>query len=176
MGDFGLAQKVTEPLFSVCGTPTYVAPEILAETGYGLKVQFFRLIYDLCFVLLSGPWLYLIFLKFQIDVWAAGVILYILLCGFPPFVSATNNQEELFTRILAARFAFTSPYWDNISDSAKDLVAHMLQPVPELRLSAEDVLDHPWLAVRFCASFYNLFIIFRNLYRELIIFSRKQGV
>lgn len=118
VGDFGLAQKVTEPLFSVCGTPTYVAPEILAETGYGLKI----------------------------DVWAAGVILYILLCGFPPFVSATNDQEELFTRILAARFAFTSPYWDDISDSAKDLVAHMLQPVPELRLSAEDVLDHPWLA------------------------------
>ncbi|XP_052125564.1 serine/threonine-protein kinase GA29083 isoform X2 [Frankliniella occidentalis] len=119
VGDFGLAQKVTEPLFSVCGTPTYVAPEILAETGYGLKI----------------------------DVWAAGVILYILLCGFPPFVSTTNDQEELFTRILAARFAFTSPYWDDISDSAKDLVAHMLQPVPELRLSAEDVLDHPWLAL-----------------------------
>lgn len=79
--------------------------------------------------------------------WAAGVILYILLCGFPPFVSSTNDQEELFTRILAARYAFTSPYWDDISDSAKDLVSHMLQPVPELRLSAEDVLDHPWLAV-----------------------------
>ena len=62
-------------------------------------------------------------------------------------MSATNDQEELFSRILAAQYAFTSPYWDNISYSAKDLVTDMLQPVPELRLSAEDVLDHPWLAV-----------------------------
>merc|ERR1712029_911199 len=68
LGDFGLAQLVSEPLYTVCGTPTYVAPEILAETGYGVKV----------------------------DVWATGVIMYILLVGFPPFSSRTNNQEELF--------------------------------------------------------------------------------
>jgi len=58
LGDFGLACYVTEPLLTVCGTPTYVAPEILKESGYGLEV----------------------------DVWAAGIIMYILLCGFPPFV------------------------------------------------------------------------------------------
>ncbi|KAK2581665.1 hypothetical protein KPH14_002163 [Odynerus spinipes] len=118
LGDFGLAQVVRENLYTVCGTPTYVAPEILAETGYGLKI----------------------------DVWAAGVILYILLCGFPPFVSPENEQEELFERILSGQYEFTSPYWDTISDSAKQLISNMLQAQPELRFSAEDVLDHPWLA------------------------------
>ncbi|XP_074094742.1 uncharacterized protein LOC141524614 [Cotesia typhae] len=117
LGDFGLAQIVTGPLYTVCGTPTYVAPEILEETGYGLKI----------------------------DVWAAGVILYILLCGFPPFVSPENDQEELFERILSGQYEFTSPYWDPISDSAKQLISNMLQAQPELRFSAEDVLDHPWL-------------------------------
>lgn len=121
LGDFGLAQVVRDPLYAVCGTPTYVAPEILAETGYGLKI----------------------------DVWAAGVILYILLCGFPPFVSPENEQEELFERILSGQYIFTSPYWDNVSDSAKQLISNMLQAQPELRFSAEDVLDHPWLAQSF---------------------------
>ncbi|XP_066587244.1 serine/threonine-protein kinase GD17699 isoform X2 [Prorops nasuta] len=117
LGDFGLAQVVREPLYTVCGTPTYVAPEILGECGYGLKI----------------------------DVWAAGVILYILLCGFPPFVSPENDQEELFERILSSRYEFTAPYWDAISESAKQLISNMLQAQPELRFSAEDVLDHPWL-------------------------------
>lgn len=64
-------------------------------------------------------------------------------------MSANNNQEELFDRILCGQYEFTSPYWDPISDSAKDLIAHMLQVQPELRFSAEDVLDHHWLAVSF---------------------------
>ena len=86
---------------------------------------------------------------FQIDVWAAGVILYILLCGFPPFVSTNNDQEELFDHILTGHYEFTSPYWDEVSLSAKDLIAHMLQVQPEFRFSAEDVLDHLWLAVSY---------------------------
>ncbi|XP_023247402.1 serine/threonine-protein kinase GA29083-like [Copidosoma floridanum] len=119
LADFGLAQIVTEPLYTVCGTPTYVAPEILAEVGYGLKI----------------------------DVWAAGVILYILLCGFPPFVSTDNEQEKLFEKILCGQYEFTSPYWDSISSSAKELILNMLQAQPELRFSAEDVLDHSWLSI-----------------------------
>lgn len=75
------------------------------------------------------------------------MILYILLCGFPPFVSTDNEQEKLFERILSGQYEFTSPYWDNISQSAKELISNMLQAQPELRFSAEDVLDHPWLLV-----------------------------
>ncbi|KAK9498719.1 hypothetical protein O3M35_003292 [Rhynocoris fuscipes] len=116
VGDFGLAQKVDQPLFTVCGTPTYVAPEILNETGYGL----------------------------EIDVWAMGVILYIMLCGFPPFVSPNNDQEELFDDILNGQYGFPSPYWDDVSELARDLISHMLQSNPDVRFSAEDVLDHPW--------------------------------
>ena len=83
---------------------------------------------------------------FQIDVWAAGVILYSLLCGFPPFVSS-DNEQKLFELILNGQYDFSSPYWDNISPSAKELISNMLQSQPELRFTAEDVLDHPWLLV-----------------------------
>ncbi|KAJ8297922.1 hypothetical protein KUTeg_024453 [Tegillarca granosa] len=57
--------------------------------------------------------------SYKVDVWASGVILYILLCGFPPFVSTNNDQEELFDQILDGKFEFTSPFWDEISDSSK---------------------------------------------------------
>ena len=115
LGDFGLAQEVTnEMLFTVCGTPTYVAP-------------------------------------------ATGVILFILLCGYPPFVSPTNDQEELFDAILAGTFEFASPYWDDASESAKDLITLMLHVDPELRFSAAQVLQHPWITVsigRNCLFFF----------------------
>ncbi|KAK3554523.1 hypothetical protein QTP70_024429 [Hemibagrus guttatus] len=117
LGDFGLATVVEGPLYTVCGTPTYVAPEIIAESGYGLKV----------------------------DIWAAGVITYILLCGFPPFRSENNVQEELFDQILQGHVDFPSPYWDNITDSAKELIGHMLRVNSEMRYLAEDILCHPWV-------------------------------
>ncbi|XP_031618711.1 serine/threonine-protein kinase GL21140 isoform X1 [Contarinia nasturtii] len=116
LADFGLACEVTEPLTAVCGTPTYVAPEILMETGYGLKI----------------------------DVWAAGIILYILLCGFPPFVSPDNEQEPLFDAILSGVYEFPEPYWNDIGQEVRDCIANMLQLDPDLRFSSEDVLDHPW--------------------------------
>lgn len=84
---------------------------------------------------------------FQIDVWAAGVILYILLCGFPPFSSPDGDQEKLFDAILSARLEFPAPHWERVSAGAIDLVANMLRPQPELRFAAEDVLDHAWMAV-----------------------------
>ena len=69
------------------------------------------------------------------------------MCGFPPFVSTSNNQEELFEKILSGHYEFTLPYWNDISDTAKELISNMLQSQPELRFSAEDVLDHPWFMV-----------------------------
>ncbi|XP_004704276.1 serine/threonine-protein kinase DCLK3 [Echinops telfairi] len=117
LADFGLAKLVVRPIFTVCGTPTYVAPEILSEKGYGLEV----------------------------DMWAAGVILYILLCGFPPFRSPERDQDELFSIIQRGHFEFLPPYWDNISEAAKDLVSHLLVVDPHRRYTAHQVLQHPWI-------------------------------
>uniref|UniRef100_A0A8C6SI07 Serine/threonine-protein kinase DCLK2 n=1 Tax=Neogobius melanostomus TaxID=47308 RepID=A0A8C6SI07_9GOBI len=119
LGDFGLATTVNGPLFAVCGTPTYVAPEIIAEKGYGVKV----------------------------DIWAAGVIMYILLCGFPPFrgCGSGKEQDELFEQILHGHFEFPSPHWDGVSAAAKGLVSGMLQLDVEQRFSAVEVLEHPWV-------------------------------
>ncbi|XP_061685616.1 serine/threonine-protein kinase DCLK2 isoform X2 [Syngnathoides biaculeatus] len=117
LGDFGLATVAEGPLTTVCGTPTYVAPEIIAESGYGVKV----------------------------DIWAAGVITYILLCGFPPFRSESNKQEELFEQILLGRLDYPSPYWDNITHSAKELIGKMLLVNAEARYSAREVQAHPWV-------------------------------
>lgn len=118
LGDFGLATEVNGPQYVVCGTPTYVAPEVIAETGYGLKI----------------------------DVWSAGVIAYILLCGFPPFSSPTENQDELFDLIMKGKFTFPSPHWDDISASAKDVISGMLNTDASQRLSATQVLEHKWVA------------------------------
>lgn len=107
----------------------------------------------------------------QIDVWAAGVIMYILLCGFPPFVSPENEQEELFERILSGHYEYTAPYWDSVSESAKQLISNMLQIQPELRFSAEDVLDHPWLAVNIHSLYISLTI--RSLSLSLSLIIRK---
>uniref|UniRef100_A0A8C7Y6P6 Doublecortin-like kinase 3 n=1 Tax=Oryzias sinensis TaxID=183150 RepID=A0A8C7Y6P6_9TELE len=115
--NFGLAMVVTEPVFTICGTPTYVAPEILHETGYGVAV----------------------------DVWALGVILFVLLCGFPPFRSRERDQEELFKLIKQAQLHFPSPYWDSISEEAKSLVRCLLEVDPTLRLTSEQTLQHPWV-------------------------------
>nr|XP_058933121.1 serine/threonine-protein kinase DCLK3 [Kogia breviceps] len=117
LADFGLAKHVVRPIFTVCGTPTYVAPEILSEKGYGLEV----------------------------DMWAAGVILYVLLCGFPPFRSPERDQDELFNIIQLGHFEFLAPYWDNISDAAKDLVSRLLVVDPKKRYTAHQVLQHPWI-------------------------------
>lgn len=80
----------------------------------------------------------------QIDVWAAGIILYILLCGFPPFVSPDNQQEPLFDAILLGVYEFPEPYWTDIGEGVRDLISNMLQSDPDVRFTSEDILDHYW--------------------------------
>lgn len=118
LADFGLAVEVGDnPLFSVCGTAFYVSPEMLNETGYDYKV----------------------------DVWSTGVICFILLCGYPPFTSENeSNQDELFDAILAGDFQFAPPYWSKISQHAKNLIKCMLTVDPEQRYTAEQVFKNPW--------------------------------
>lgn len=119
VADFGLARVVSgkDLMKTACGTPGYVAPEILKNQGYD-----------------SGA----------VDVWSAGVILYILLCGFPPFYE--EELPALFEQILHARYDFPSPWWDAISKEAKDLVTKMLHLDPKTRLTAKQVCQHPWIS------------------------------
>ena len=118
VADFGLARVVSgkDMMKTACGTPGYVAPEILKNQGYD-----------------SGA----------VDLWSAGVILYILLCGFPPFYE--EELPALFEQILQARYDFPSPWWDKISKPAKDLVNGLLTIDPKKRLTADQVLKDPWI-------------------------------
>uniref|UniRef100_A0A8V0ZKG5 Calcium/calmodulin dependent protein kinase I n=1 Tax=Gallus gallus TaxID=9031 RepID=A0A8V0ZKG5_CHICK len=79
-----------------------------------------------------------------VDCWSIGVIAYILLCGYPPFYD--ENDAKLFEQILRAEYEFDSPYWDDISDSAKDFIRHLMEKDPDKRFTCEQALQHPWIA------------------------------
>ncbi|KAB2034773.1 hypothetical protein ES319_D04G107000v1 [Gossypium barbadense] len=114
--DFGLSMffKPGEIFNDVVGSPYYVAPEVL-QKHYGLEC----------------------------DVWSAGVIIYILLCGVPPFWDET--EQGIFEQVMRGELDFTSEPWPSISNSAKDLVRRMLIKDPKKRLTAHEVLCHPWV-------------------------------
>ena len=119
LADFGFAKSTeqtdTGRLMTDCGSPWYVAPEILNGHLYGTKV----------------------------DMWSLGVIIYILLCGAPPFHD--TNQARLFKKIKTADYKFFSPSWDNISNDAKDLIRHLIELDPAKRYDCKQCLAHPWL-------------------------------
>jgi serine/threonine protein kinase len=119
ISDFGLSKVVEKKkmMQTCCGTPGYVAPEVLRYAGYGPEV----------------------------DIWSLGVLLYVLLCGFPPFYD--ENDAELFAQIQTGKFEFISPYWDTISKEAKDLITKLLCVDPKKRLTAEQALTHPWFSI-----------------------------
>ncbi|KAI3822675.1 hypothetical protein L1987_10270 [Smallanthus sonchifolius] len=114
--DFGLSVffKPGETFNDVVGSPYYVAPEVLLKS--------------------YGP---------EADIWSAGVILYILLCGVPPFWGESEN--EIFEEVLRGKLNFSSDPWPSISESAKDLVRKMLVRNPRKRITAHEVLCHPWV-------------------------------
>ncbi|VAH28809.1 unnamed protein product [Triticum turgidum subsp. durum] len=114
--DFGLSVFFTpgERFSEIVGSPYYMAPEVL-KRNYGQEV----------------------------DVWSAGVILYILLCGVPPFWAET--EQGVAQAIIRSVIDFKRDPWPRVSDNAKDLVRGMLNPDPRRRLTAQQVLDHPWL-------------------------------
>ncbi|CAI9760900.1 unnamed protein product [Fraxinus pennsylvanica] len=116
--DFGLSIffKPGDIFTDVVGSPYYVAPEVLCK----------------CY----GP---------EADVWSAGVMIYILLCGVPPFWG--ESEQEIFEEVLHGDIDFSSDPWPNISESAKDLVKKMLVRDPKRRLTAHEVLCHPWVQV-----------------------------
>ncbi|KAA6388415.1 MAG: putative Calcium/calmodulin-dependent protein kinase type 1 [Streblomastix strix] len=118
ISDFGLSKVVDKKrmMSTCCGTPGYVAPEVLSYTGYGPEV----------------------------DMWSLGVLMYVLLCGFPPFYD--DNDAVLFQIIQKGEFEFISPYWDTISASAKDLISKLLIVDPKKRYNVNQSLKHPWFS------------------------------
>lgn len=120
LADFGLAAEMPTDhgvLTTICGTPTYVAPEVLNKTGYGCKV----------------------------DIWAAGVILYAILVGFPPFQSSDGSEQDLFSAIMSGEFSFPSPSWDDVSWSVRHLIMCLIQTDPFHRYSAGELLSDEWM-------------------------------
>lgn len=120
LADFGFAHRVTSEtcLTTQCGTPGYVAPEVLEGIAYGVKS----------------------------DMWSIGVITYILLGGYPPFIE--SNQRELFRKIRKAQFEFHPEYWGQVSQDAKDLISALLTADPSKRLSAKEALQNGWITER----------------------------
>merc|ERR1711991_593148 len=118
IADFGLSRMVNEAAMmkTACGTPTYVAPEVLTNTGYGPGV----------------------------DMWSIGVITYILLCGFPPFYG--DSIPLLFEQILKGSYDYPVDYWEDVSDEAIDFIDHLLVVDRKTRYTAKQALEHPWLS------------------------------
>jgi len=116
IADFGLSKDFgAEQMATSCGTPDYVAPEVLGGQPYDSAV----------------------------DIWSIGVITYVLLCGFPPFYG--ESQPELFENIMKGNYDFPDPEWSGVSEDAKDFIRKMLVVDPEKRYNAEQCLKDKWL-------------------------------
>eukprot|EP00270_Netrium_digitus_P009791 TRINITY_DN299_c0_g1_i1.p1 TRINITY_DN299_c0_g1~~TRINITY_DN299_c0_g1_i1.p1 ORF type:complete len:526 (+),score=132.98 TRINITY_DN299_c0_g1_i1:135-1712(+) len=128
--DFGLSAffKPGEGLARHCGSPMYMAPEVVRWRPGAWSANKKPPLY--------GP---------EADIWSAGVIIYALLSGFPPFYHSSHSSIEIFKAVLRAQPSFSIPPWPSISDEAKDLVRSMLNPDPAKRPTAHQVLCHPWI-------------------------------
>uniref|UniRef100_A0A8K9WVE5 calcium/calmodulin-dependent protein kinase n=1 Tax=Oncorhynchus mykiss TaxID=8022 RepID=A0A8K9WVE5_ONCMY len=121
LADFGLAIEVQgdeQAWFGFAGTPGYLSPEVLRKDPYGKPV----------------------------DIWACGVVLYILLVGYPPFWD--EDQHKLYQQIKAGAYDFPSPEWDTVTPEAKNLINQMLTINPTKRITADQALKHPWVCQR----------------------------
>lgn len=116
IADFGLSKIVWDKeTMTPCGTVGYTAPEIVKDERYSKSV----------------------------DMWALGCVLYTLLCGFPPFYD--ESIEVLTEKVAKGQFTFLSPWWDDISKSAQDLISHLLTVDPDKRYTIKEFLSHPWI-------------------------------
>ncbi|KAF2662031.1 Pkinase-domain-containing protein [Lophiostoma macrostomum CBS 122681] len=116
IADFGLSKVIWDSqTMTPCGTVGYTAPEIVKDERYSKSV----------------------------DMWALGCVLYTLLCGFPPFYD--ESIQTLTEKVARGQYTFLSPWWDDISKSAQDLVSHLLTVDPEKRYDINQFLDHPWI-------------------------------
>ncbi|XP_072783268.1 ribosomal protein S6 kinase alpha-2 isoform X1 [Taeniopygia guttata] len=122
--DFGFAKQLRAEnglLMTPCYTANFVAPEVLKRQGYDAAC----------------------------DIWSLGILLYTMLAGFTPFANGPDDTpEEILARIGSGKYALTGGNWDSVSDTAKDIVSKMLHVDPHQRLTAVQVLRHPWIVNR----------------------------
>jgi len=142
VADFGLASFDRNMLLKTsCGTLTYAAPEILKNERYGKPV----------------------------DLWAAGIICYILLSGYPPF--GGESDCELLNSVVSGSFEYFSPEWDEISDNAKDFINKLLTVDPHKRMTIKEAINHPWIATEATDSFNKKLLVAENIKKN---FTAKQ--
>ena len=117
VSDFGLARFIDGETLATttCGTPGYVAPEVLEQKPYN----------EAC------------------DFWSVGVVMFILLSGSPPFYDEDNF--ELFEKIKKCEYDMTSPQWESVSSEAKDFISKLLVADPEARIKGDEIMSHPWI-------------------------------
>nr|KAF6492794.1 pregnancy up-regulated nonubiquitous CaM kinase [Molossus molossus] len=143
VSDFGLSKiQAGNMLGTACGTPGYAEPG--GTEGWCARA---RVCVCLSVCLWPPPAPELLEQKpygKAVDVWALGVISYILLCGYPPFYD--ESDPELFSQILRASYEFDSPFWDDISESAKDFIRHLLERDPQKRFTCQQALQHLWIS------------------------------
>lgn len=119
IADFGLSKVIWDnSTFTPCGTVGYTAPEIVRDQRYSKAV----------------------------DMWALGCVLYTMLCGFPPFYD--ESIPALTEKVARGQYTFLSPWWDSVSDAAKDLITHLLCVDPHERYTVDQFLQHPWITGR----------------------------
>ncbi|XP_019216292.1 calcium/calmodulin-dependent protein kinase type II subunit beta isoform X2 [Oreochromis niloticus] len=148
LADFGLAIEVQgdqQAWFGFAGTPGYLSPEVLRKEAYGKPVDIWAC--GRFFFLFSAPPLPILFLSLkQLLFMCVGVILYILLVGYPPFWD--EDQHKLYQQIKAGAYDFPSPEWDTVTPEAKNLINQMLTINPAKRITAQEALKHPWVCQR----------------------------
>uniref|UniRef100_A0A8C8Z647 Pregnancy up-regulated nonubiquitous CaM kinase n=1 Tax=Prolemur simus TaxID=1328070 RepID=A0A8C8Z647_PROSS len=139
VSDFGLSKiQAGNMLGTACGTPGYAEP-VLTSMAVCVSVCVSLCLWPPAPELLEQkPY------GKAVDVWALGVISYILLCGYPPFYD--ESDPELFNQILRASYEFDSPFWDDISESAKDFIRHLLERDPQKRFTCQQALQHLWIS------------------------------
>lgn len=141
LADFGLAKllrfdplaskgKAHSNLKTPCGTAGYTAPEVI-HCGVERKRKF------------SSSTSRNNYYSKSVDIWSLGCFLYTILCGFPPFYD--DNHDILTQKIITANYVFLEPWWDEISEDAKDLISRMLVINPEQRITIEEIYQHPWM-------------------------------
>jgi len=147
--DFGLSKYMDHSesqTKTACGTPAFVAPEVLRQELYGT----------------------------QVDMWSLGTILYIMLCGYPPFVE--KNLPRLYKAIKKGKVVFNKPYWDKVSADAKKCVQGLLEIDINKRLTPAGLLKHPWISTTIAANLYDGEGYDKRFRRFVILSKMRQGV